>query len=1290
MRNIIVGKAVMATIFIALYNYFQKRKLVLWGLLIAILALAGYSIMHIELEEDISKIIPLDKEVSKINIAYQNSKFSDKLLFHVALEDTTNLGVDDLVNYTDSLVLALSQKFDSTQIKEIQHKLSDNTVLELYELFYKHLPIFLNEEDYKNIASRVDAKGVNKTLQSVYKTLISPTSFILKKNVLKDPMGLASLPLRRLQDFQLEGDYTIHNNRIVTKDKKHLLFFATPANAPNETGKNAAFCKQLDIFVAQAKIAFGEQVSIEYFGSIAVAAANAEQIKKDINYTVSIALGILIILISLFFRRLLAFVLIFVPVIYGAAIGVASLVLLKPSISAISLGIGSVLLGITLDFSLHIFTHYRSVGNVHKTLEDLSTPMLMSALTTSSAFLCLLYMTSEALRDLGLFAAIAVFSAAIFALLILPHFLESKKPQKVVKHNSIFDKLAAYPSHQNKWLVGGVVLFSIVCLFFWGKVGFEEDMNQINYMPQHLATADQNLQKMSGASLKNTFLIANGKDVDAALEINDGLVKELEELKAKGLIQDFTSISSLYNSKHTQEQKIERWQQFWATQNPDSIQQRYINEGQNFKFKATAFQDFFELLQQEFKPVELSDLGALESLVLGEYITQKAETTTISSIIKLDDSQKEAIYDHFKGREQVVIFDRQYLTDQFVRLLKVDFGNLVNFSFLVVFIILLLAFGRIELAVLTFLPIALSWLWTLGLMGIFGIKFNIVNIIISTFIFGLGIDYSIFVTKGLLQEYKYGEKALNSYKTSILLSALTTTCGMGVLIFAKHPALQSIAALSIIGIISVVFIAFIIQPIIFGWVMLNRKEKNLPPYTLSSMVATVIAYTYFLTGCLLLSILALSLQITPAPKKTKKHLYHKVLSHFAASLIYLMFNVKKQFIERHKATFEKPAVIIANHQSFLDIILMIMLHPKIVLMTNDWVWNSPFFGYLIKFADFYPASQGTEEGLEKLGKLADEGYSIMIFPEGTRSKTGKIGRFKKGAFFLAEKLGLDILPIVLHGTGECIRKNDFLVNSTTVTIKALPRIRPTDQEWGTTYSERTKSISKYFKVEYQKVRAWVETPDFYEPKLVANYIYKGPVLEWYTRIKVKFEEKYKPFDKLIPKNAFITDIGCGYGMMAYMLNLLSEQRTIEGIDYDEEKIQVAKEGFLKNNQVNFVAADASTYLLKNSDVFLISDMLHYIPRDSQHKLIRRCLDRLNNGGMLIIRDGDKDLEERHEGTKWTEIFSTKILGFNKVANEGLSFLSGKDIETIAADYGLSVERIDLTKKTSNIIFVIRK
>src|SRR5678816_1369974 len=122
----------------------------------------------------------------------------------------------------------------------------------------------------------------------------------------------------------------------------------------------------------------------------------------------------------------------------------------------------------------------------------------------------------------------------------------------------------------------------------------------------------------------------------------------------------------------------------------------------------------------------------------------------------------------------------------------------------------LLTYGRIELALVSFIPMFISWVWILGIMGILGISFNIINIIISALIFGLGDDYSLFIMDGLLGEYKTGRKNLSSYKSSIFLSAITTIAGLGVLIFAKHPALRSIALISIVGILCVVIMSQIL------------------------------------------------------------------------------------------------------------------------------------------------------------------------------------------------------------------------------------------------------------------------------------------------------------------------------------------------------------------------------------------------------------------------------------------------------------------------------------------------
>src|SRR5690606_13323774 len=140
--------------------------------------------------------------------------------------------------------------------------------------------------------------------------------------------------------------------------------------------------------------------------------------------------------------------------------------------------------------------------------------------------------------------------------------------------------------------------------------------------------------------------------------------------------------------------------------------------------------------------------------------------------VKTSAEHKPLVIDVVNKVPGTLIFDKAYVTAHLVELLQEDFNVLVNLSMVVVFLIILISYGRIELAIITFVPILLSWLWILGLMGLLGLTFNIVNIIVCTFIFGLGVDYSIFVMRGLTQHYKFGLANILSYKKSIILSAV--------------------------------------------------------------------------------------------------------------------------------------------------------------------------------------------------------------------------------------------------------------------------------------------------------------------------------------------------------------------------------------------------------------------------------------------------------------------------------------------------------------------------------------
>jgi 2-polyprenyl-3-methyl-5-hydroxy-6-metoxy-1,4-benzoquinol methylase len=96
-----------------------------------------------------------------------------------------------------------------------------------------------------------------------------------------------------------------------------------------------------------------------------------------------------------------------------------------------------------------------------------------------------------------------------------------------------------------------------------------------------------------------------------------------------------------------------------------------------------------------------------------------------------------------------------------------------------------------------------------------------------------------------------------------------------------------------------------------------------------------------------------------------------------------------------------------------------------------------------------------------------------------------------------------------------------------------------------------------------------------------------------------------------------------------------------------------------------------------------------MPDEKQEELLTNCVKHLNPGGIIMIRDADKDLKRRHLGTRYTEFFSTRS-GFNKSLDRKLFFFSGKQIYEFAERHNLKVEVIDETKLTSNLLYILKR
>ncbi|MCU0371378.1 MAG: 1-acyl-sn-glycerol-3-phosphate acyltransferase [Bacteroidales bacterium] len=835
-------------------------------------------------------------------------------------------------------------------------------------------------------------------------------------------------------------------------------------------------------------------------------------------------------------------------------------------------------------------------------------------------------------------------------------------------------------------------MLTIVFIFTSGKVTFEGDLTGMSYTPARLKNAEATLEKISQYTLRSVYVVTRGKDLDEALSRTADLLVQADSLKGKGLVKKYTAITSLAVPSGIQAERIKRWNDYWTVEKKALLKERLTTAATREGFKASGFDSFFHWLDKEFAPARPGDLPGLHAVFLDPYITQGNEMATVTTILKARQEDKNVLYEALEGESSSFIFDKQFLTSTFMDILNEDFNKLVIISLLIVFLVLLISYGRIELALITFIPMFISWIWTLGIMGLLGMKLNIFNIIITSFVFGLGVDYAIFSIRGMLLKYKYGHEDDHSYRSSVLMDAITTLIGLGVLVLAVHPALRAMAYAAIIGIVSVWFITWSLEPVLFKWLVYLGDKKRPVPVTFLDFIFAIQSLTIFIMGSSIIMIYGFFFfKLLRLKKKPVKDGYHYLITFFSRILIYSNFTTLVKINKPKEEDFRKPAMIIANHQSHIDIALVLIMHPRLIELTNDRVQNSIFYGPLVKMAEFYAISEWMESLAPKLRKNVEEGYSVLIFPEGTRSPDHQIHRFHKGAFYLAKELGIDILPVIIHGSGNIMTKGEYFLKQGKVTIEVLPRIDPGDSRFGEGLLVTSRAMRKYVTEEYRKVAEKAETPVYFRKSLISNFLYKGPVLEWYLKVKIRLEDNYELFHRFLPREGQITDIGCGYGFMSYMLGFLSGERRITGIDYDREKIDVANHCPAKNDKVGFLCADALESEIPRSKGIILADVLHYFPENEQERLLMRCIEKLDEGGVMIIRDADRKMGKKHTGTRISEFFSTRI-GFNltKDGANKLYFTSRERISSVLSRYDLQVEVIDNTKMTSNIVFICRK
>ena len=189
----------MDRFFYNIYQIIVAKKLLSFGIMLVLFLALLFVSSKIEFEEDITKLIPSNDKTSEMQKVLETTNFADKIILNISRKSDGT--ADDISQYASQIIDSIN-KSSSEYIKQIQGKIQDEDFLETLDFVYKNLPLFLDDSDYKTIVNKIQKDSIDIITNSNYKTLVSTSGFIAKETILKDPLGLSFIALKKMRQLK--------------------------------------------------------------------------------------------------------------------------------------------------------------------------------------------------------------------------------------------------------------------------------------------------------------------------------------------------------------------------------------------------------------------------------------------------------------------------------------------------------------------------------------------------------------------------------------------------------------------------------------------------------------------------------------------------------------------------------------------------------------------------------------------------------------------------------------------------------------------------------------------------------------------------------------------------------------------------------------------------------------------------------------------------------------------------------------------------------------------------------
>ena len=557
----------MNRFFLSVYDYLSKHKALSVVLLLVLTALCVFSALRLDYKENIADFLPTDPEKERYSSVY-NDLGNQGQITVIFAADTTQLkgeeAIDAVIEAMDAFEDHWTECDTARLVSDLQCRVDGSQAFDAIDFIRENQPLFLTEADYQRMDSLLnDPDHIPTSIANIKRMLSMPTAGFVVEGVKADPLNLYSPALQRLnalnpsQNYRLEDEYLFNES-----GDKGFAFFTSPFTTSDTQG-NARVVDLIDQ-VTQLTETEHPEVKISAVGAPTIAVTNARQIKHDSYLSIALALVLIFGILMFTMARKRNLLWLGIAILFGWIFALAVIALFKSSISIIVVGIGSVIVGIAVNYPLHYLDHIKQEPNKREALKDVIQPLVIGNITTVAAFACLVFVKAEAMRDLGLFGALTLVGTILFVMVFLPLFaVVPKKTKKLFVDNG--KAPSEWWRKVKLYAFWPLVIITLILAYFGKEAAFDADLHNINYMTQQqqddLALMSESLQQEGQTDL--IYVVSEAATDQEALRQNENLITRLKQVVPDSIHYTISGLDGLLPSMERQEQSLKQWQAFW-------------------------------------------------------------------------------------------------------------------------------------------------------------------------------------------------------------------------------------------------------------------------------------------------------------------------------------------------------------------------------------------------------------------------------------------------------------------------------------------------------------------------------------------------------------------------------------------------------------------------------------------------------------------------------------------------------------------------------------------------------